>query len=59
MKKENARTKPADEKEVGNIYGRKFKCEKCGLVKLFDVSSIEFGEEIRCKECGGVMCRAI
>lgn len=59
MKKENARTKSADEKEVSGIYGRKFRCENCGTTKLITPDSIQFGETIECPNCGGNMCRAI
>lgn len=53
MLKENGREKPIDKSEYSNIKGKKFKCEKCNVI--FSKTNVEFGEEIRCPFCDGVI----
>ena len=53
MKKINARIKPAEKKEVGKISTKPFKCRKCACIEY--IESVEFGEDIRCPECGAKM----
>jgi len=53
MFKENGREKPIDKSEYSNIKGKKFRCEKCNVI--FSKTNVEFGEEIRCPFCDGVI----
>lgn len=57
MKKINARVKPAENKEAGNISVKLFECEKCSHLESFN--SVEFGEDIKCPKCGAKMYEAV
>lgn len=49
MHKENARLKPADNKENAKALGKYFKCLECG--HEFLMKGVEFGERIMCPVC--------
>lgn len=53
MKKINARVKPVDNKENSKLLTKAFKCEKCPCIE--QVKSVEFGEDVKCPECGAKM----
>lgn len=53
MKKINARAKPAEKKETSKLLTKTFQCEMCSCVEY--VKSVEFGEDVRCPECGAKM----
>jgi len=55
--KEDGRLNPADQTEIADAKGKKFKCERCKAVLLFETK--EFAEEPRCVDCGGSMREVI
>jgi hypothetical protein len=53
LRKINGRIRPAEDKEVGNIYGKTFVCEKCSAERVLD--NVEFGATVFCETCGSEM----
>lgn len=57
MYKENNRLVPMDKKEKSKLTGKLFKCNACG--RSCTVKNTEFGETIKCYECGGTMSECV
>lgn len=50
MRKINGRYKKAEKAEAEKLIGKAFKCERCAYLEFR--KHVEFGEEIKCPECG-------
>ena len=53
MRKENGRLTKEDTAKLDKIFGKRFRCNACG--EHLSRKSVEFGEEITCPHCGGIM----
>jgi predicted Zn-ribbon and HTH transcriptional regulator len=53
MRKINGRHKKTEKAESEKLIGKPYKCERCSHVEFR--KHVEFGEELRCPECGAVL----
>lgn len=57
MRKINGRHRKAEKAESEQLIGKPYKCERCTHVEFR--KRVEFGEELRCPECGALLREVI